>query len=1579
MPLLIAAASRRVQLAMARGEVPFREGLSVYLNRIEGQVRLRTADGTLTNAGRQYIESGGDERLTHIIAPHAQTFRRGHQVLAYGIHDKYGAGRTFRVHTENLQDQHTLTHAGRLFQGHEQMDFEVHVPVSVRYKRSDGWSVAYSTNFQGSPITQIVSPDAELIGDLASLNSGYAADGQETIEREVKRATMEWFRREVEVRRANALQADVPTLEKMFPQQTKDGWFNHIRGDLQPEQLQLLREKLIDEVGLEVPVYIESDAYYFVKSNEDITEKPGWSFDMKTTFRDHGQPKTHVLLGLPRRGIVDMPDEMWGKMKLFPEAIKDYQREGKNCVVQQLALALRVDYRPRDGDKQKKEIVEQFTVEEVEWNLDLIFEELYPGYYLKAGNKTIPEKVRDFRAVLATKKRSWGQAFSDAQSEAQGLEAFAELWKHYWSGCRRLKRFKLEELYEVVRKGNAQRFGIGAKAFHDTLKSFFGGRDLLAMYRQFFAGYPNLYAVAGGFVAAVFDHYEGEEECHDEPKAWPYKEAGWRELGPDSRMIIELCRRLGRRCRVIHNDVCIYEFIPENPSKDSMIVWAIWGDHVFFYKDVAGAQFLKVMQPMDATAPVLQTRNDLDGETGYRRIEYKDMQAWCPDRFKELYHKKESATFRTSDIDEVADCLRSAKVDFNPSWRDPNFMKHLTIKFKHERTTIRIMGVPQHAYLLETICDEAGIPYYGENWGGIAVRVAEELCTNKRPANVQREPGLCWHCGCDALDYEMHHPVQPMRGGDPHAVEAVCIDCHAWLTDLQRMGLNSAGKLSFYSELSPEETVLWEETAKPRQICWGDGKVSDSLRCVDVKNCRPDMLFTAARLPIFGPMDAPTAFVPDLFHGYDYFFVEKYPLRKYGDDEEMIDVAPYHGPGRYHLDAVKYMLDKKVITFADIKYALAASRYLPPEKLKDTFGKMKDFVEAAWDKHMNDERVDDRHDALRGLQKTFVLALIGTMNRPPATEWTVRSSACAYDVPGATIVTLDLDKKKLPKYKAQRRVYDNRTALPIGLIALQKEACAVDWAARCARELGLTIHGGVVDCVIYSVRQEERKAKERELKELLNKYDFQYDFKKKFTLPNCEQGKAKPAPQRPLPKCLTDSWIRVDERDGPRVEKLRRAANSYNLGIEKKIETTLPQTVMDNIGEFLGNGRVVGSQDDIMRKLAVLVVTNRGAAIIGKPGTGKTKLLAELIPTWKSFEDVNFACGAYTIAASRLMPRGKSLEHWRRTYARRVPKNLVMAIDEINMVGISFLAVLGRFQRLGASFVLMGDFEGQQLPIFDGWDCPRIGDTDLIRQLARGFEITLSRNRRYNDDQLWNRICRLYDHIDNPKCVKSLQRLYPWQGATPDLCLVKSHKKRRLVNAFLNQRDRDGVFIASPGKIKGSATQPQDMWVKPGTILLGCASHNKKIVSGLEYQVQSVDDATVAVSMRAPWRTSDANRATLDAKSLQATQLLEDNVECTHEEAARWLRLAYAITYTSVEGRTIPERTIMLLDTANPYYTNRDLIVGISRAKGGVQVKIPTPDEERHWIAAMPEVPDEVDKDAPEEVFEPLVVDEFEG
>ena len=218
---------------------------------------------------------------------------------------------------------------------------------------------------------------------------------------------------------------------------------------------------------------------------------------------------------------------------------------------------------------------------------------------------------------------------------------------------------------------------------------------------------------------------------------------------------------------------------------------------------------------------------------------------------------------------------------------------------------------------------------------------------------------------------------------------------------------------------------------------------------------------------------------------------------------------------------------------------------------------------------------------------------------------------------------------------------------------------------------------------------------------------------------------------------------------------------------------------------------------------------------------------------------------------------------------------------------------------------------------------------------------------------------------------------YTWGGETPQLAIVKSHWKRRRICAYLNEQDKGpgSIFIKSMGLIKGASSQPQDMHLKPGTTMIGCAAGSKKILSGIEYAVESVNELTVAVTMRRPWRTSDLIRASMNAKELEATVAREDNIVLDHMETSRWLRLGYAITYYSVEGRTIPERVILLLDTGNKHFTVRNLIVGLSRSPLGKMVMIPPLGPENIWLAGKPHVPEEVDTQAEPEVFQPEMVE----
>ena len=145
------------------------------------------------------------------------------------------------------------------------------------------------------------------------------------------------------------------------------------------------------------------------------------------------------------------------------------------------------------------------------------------------------------------------------------------------------------------------------------------------------------------------------------------------------------------------------------------------------------------------------------------------------------------------------------------------------------------------------------------------------------------------------------------------------------------------------------------------------------------------------------------------------------------------------------------------------------------------------------------------------------------------------------------------------------------------------------------------------------------------------------------------------------------------------------------------------------------------------------------------------------------------------------------------------------------MVPLSTLTVLARFAHLGCRFVLMCDFEGQELPIFDGWPTARIGDTDLIRQMSGSLQITLSQNRRCADDEThFQYYCSLYDRIEDRSCVDEARLQYEWKGERPDLAIVKSHWKRRRICAYFNEQDKgpESVFVKSVGYIKGASSQP---------------------------------------------------------------------------------------------------------------------------------------------------------------------------
>ena len=432
-------------------------------------------------------------------------------------------------------------------------------------------------------------------------------------------------------------------------------------------------------------------------------------------------------------------------------------------------------------------------------------------------------------------------------------------------------------------------------------------------------------------------------------------------------------------------------------------------------------------------------------------------------------------------------------------------------------------------------------------------------------------------------------------------------------------------------------------------------------------------------------------------------------------------------------------------------------------------------------------------------------------------------------------------------------------------------------------------------------------------------------------------------------------WTCVDETDDAKISELYKQSL---LQTHVANTTGLPDGVSGLIAEFVGDDwRMPAKAEADARTKLLEVIVRRGRALTtGYGGTGKTEFMKALLKLWKKREPkVNFVLAAFPHTAARLMGAGNTLAHVLNSHRYGPPANTVYVIDEISQVPMSMLSVIARGVHLGARFVMLGDFEGQFLPIADGWSSSRpVRDTELVKDLAGCLHVRLTTNWRCRDDPAhFERYVGLYPYADaSPDVVRAkvreVQRHYRWNKQRQvDIYLVISHRKRRAVNRKLNlERDAmDGVYIPSVGGVNGLSSQPQAMWLRPGMSVLGCSGTRKKVINGCEYIVAAVTADTVTVDMHADYHTGNDK--------------MERGVVLTHPEASKWLRLAYARCYYPTQGRTLRDAVVMLLDTGHRHFGMRHLIVGLSRVPKSSDLIIPSAAQELEFAAELPDVPDE--------------------
>jgi len=202
------------------------------------------------------------------------------------------------------------------------------------------------------------------------------------------------------------------------------------------------------------------------------------------------------------------------------------------------------------------------------------------------------------------------------------------------------------------------------------------------------------------------------------------------------RDLAQLCRRLNRRARIIHNDRCIYDFTPEGYETEErsacMVVFSVWGDHCMFYRDTRGASCMPVQSVKEVPQFELVVRQEYD------RTPYDEMRPWSPEAFSRACKKQESVVFKAECLHLCTRFLREQRHSFYCKYRNTHAASQVRVKM--QSGVICARAVSARADYLKRLggayAQRHGGPfvYYGEELGTIATRLMEALLSSQRAA-----------------------------------------------------------------------------------------------------------------------------------------------------------------------------------------------------------------------------------------------------------------------------------------------------------------------------------------------------------------------------------------------------------------------------------------------------------------------------------------------------------------------------------------------------------------------------------------------------------------------------------------------------------------------------------------------------------------------------------------------------------------------------------------------------------------------------------------------------------------------------
>jgi hypothetical protein len=214
-----------------------------------------------------------------------------------------------------------------------------------------------------------------------------------------------------------------------------------------------------------------------------------------------------------------------------------------------------------------------------------------------------------------------------------------------------------------------------------------------------------------------------------------------------------------------------------------------------------------------------------------------------------------------------------------------------------------------------------------------------------------------------------------------------------------------------------------------------------------------------------------------------------------------------------------------------------------------------------------------------------------------------------------------------------------------------------------------------------------------------------------------------------------------------------------------------------------------------------------------------------------------------------------------------------------------------------------------------------VENSKVVRGVASNMKIEMRENRRcQGHDEHFRYLLELRDNIDGP--YKPDAQRFPCKDPSvlPDIFVCFTNATRIKANALANRHE--GVFYPKPER--WTYPEPQDAWLYPGVPVIGVSGTKW---SGVQCTVEAATPEDVALV------AEDGERFTLDRDAFLQT-----------------MRLAFAQTTYGLQGATLKDQRVYVLDSFFPRFTNRHWLVAVSRVTDPANLEVLTPAQQRELL-----------------------------